>query len=51
MKGERWRLVDGSQIIITWDLPDGFLRVLNEHGKVEVIHENYLKERSPDGVA
>lgn len=50
-KGERWLMRDGQEIIIVWDLPNDFLRVLNDAGKIEVIHENNLKERLADGVA
>lgn len=43
-KGERWLCHDGREVIITADLPDDWVRVLNENGKLEVIQENYLKE-------
>ena len=45
IKGERWRLHDGSEIIITWKLANGFIRVLNESGQLEVIEKSHLKEK------
>jgi hypothetical protein len=42
LKGERWKLDSGEEVIITWDLSNGFLRVLNENGKLTVIHEENL---------
>lgn len=45
LKGERWKTVDHREVIVTWDLANGFVRVLNESGKLEVIHENQLSER------
>ena len=43
-KGERWRLYDGREVIITADLSNDWVRILNEAGKLEVIQENYLKD-------
>ncbi len=51
LKGEHWLLHDGREIIITHDLANNYVRVLNDHGMLEVITESYLKERLPDGVA
>ena len=45
LKGERWLLHDGREVIVTWDLANEFIRVLNESGKLEVIHENYFKTK------
>jgi hypothetical protein len=45
IKGERWRLEDGREVIVAWDLANEFVRVLNEDGKLDVIHENYFKTK------
>jgi isochorismate hydrolase len=43
-KGERWTTHDRREVLITFDLSNGFVRVINENGFLEVIHENHLKE-------
>lgn len=43
-KGERWLLWDNHEVIITHDLANKWVRVLNEQGKLEVIQESELKE-------
>lgn len=43
-KGERWLLKDGREVIVTTDLPNKYLRVLNEQGKLVVIRESLLQE-------
>lgn len=46
LKGEKIFTKDHRELIVTTDLANGFLRVLNEKGKLEVIHESILKELS-----
>lgn len=41
-KGERWLTKRGDEIIVTEDLANGHLRVLNDNGKLEVITESVL---------
>jgi hypothetical protein len=43
-KGERWTTRDGREVVITQDLANNWVRILNESGKLEVIQENMLKE-------
>ncbi len=45
IKGERWLLWDGREVIVTWDLPNDLVRVINDHGMLEVISESALRQR------
>ena len=42
--GEKIYTKDRRELIFTKDLANGFIRVINEDGKLEVIHESILKE-------
>lgn len=43
-KGEKWILWDNREITIVEDLPNGWIRILNEARLIEVIQESGLKE-------
>lgn len=46
--GSKWKLIDGRIVIITQDLANDFIRVLNEFEKLEVIHESKFRSEITD---
>lgn len=43
--GEHWTTYDGREVFIVKNQEDGFVRVLNDRGMLEVIFQTELKER------
>jgi len=45
LKGEEWDTFDGRKLVIVEDMPNGWLKILNERGKLEVIQENFFRNQ------
>lgn len=43
--GERWRLIDGREIIFLKNCPNGFFSAINEDNFLEQFHINNLYEK------
>lgn len=43
LKGEVWETFDSGKVTIVEDMPNGWLKVLNERGGLQVIQENHLR--------
>jgi hypothetical protein len=45
LHGEKWRLIDGSEVTVLEKIRKGFIRCLTVRGFLKVVHQNNFKER------
>jgi hypothetical protein len=45
LRGEKWRLTDGSEVTVLEKRPGGFIRLMTARGFIGMIHQSQFKER------